>query len=395
MAYNFDEIIDRRNTNSEKYDFAVESGKPADVLPLWVADMDFRVPKGVLARIQKDIDLGIFGYSNAKEDYFKVLHRWYLENFGWDTKPEWLVKTSGVVFAIATAVRAFTKEGDAVIIQQPVYYPFSSVVKNNNRKLVNSPLVLRDGRYEMDLEDFERKIVENDVKLFILCSPHNPVGRVWTKEELQKVADICLKYQILIVSDEIHSDFTYEGHQHMMLASLGDVYADQVITCTAPSKTFNIAGLQVSNIFIPNKEKREQFQKVLTQTGYGGVNMIGLSACQAAYESGKEWLDELKEYLKGNLEFVRHFLKERLPEITLIEPEGTYLIWLDFRRLQLTEEEREHFIVNEAKLWLDSGVMFGDVGEGFERVNIACPRDTLQEALERLERAIRKKEVKQ
>ena len=390
MKYNFDEIIDRRNTNSLKYDFAVEYGKPADVLPLWIADMDFRVPQEVLTRIQKDVDLGIFGYSNAKADYFETLHRWYLTYFAWDIKPEWLVRTSGVVFALATAVRAFTQPGDAVIIQQPVYPPFSSVVVNNNRKLVSSPLVLRNGHYEMDLEDFEQKIVENQVKLFILCSPHNPVGRVWTEEELRKVAGICLRHGVLIVSDEIHCDFTYEGHTHKMLASLGDAYAENVIICTAPSKTFNIAGLQASNIFIPNKERREQFQKVLTQIGYDGVNMIGLSACQAAYENGREWLEELKHYLAENLQFVKDFLQERLPEITLIEPEGTYLIWLDFRSLGLTEEEREHLIVEEAGLWLDSGLMFGSVGEGFERINIACPRATLQEAFERLERVIRK-----
>lgn len=388
MGYNFDEIIDRRNTNSEKYDFAAENGKPEDILPLWVADMDFRAPREVIAVMQKDLDLGIFGYSEGKEGYFNALHNWYKTYFDWDVQSSWLVKTPGVVFAIATAVRAFTKEGEAVIIQQPVYYPFSAVVLDNGRKLVNSPLVLRDGHYEMDFEDFEQKIVENNVKLFILCSPHNPVGRVWTKEELKTAADICLKHNVIIVSDEIHSDFTREGHTHTVLAGLGEEYAANTVTCTAPSKTFNIAGLQVSNIFIPNEEKRNRFRKVMEQTGYSQLNMFGLAACQAAYESGREWLLELKVYLEDNLEFVRTFLQEKLSEITLIEPEGTYLIWLDFRKLGLTEEEREHLIVNEAKLWLDSGVMFGASGEGFERVNIACPRAVLKEALERLERAV-------
>lgn len=223
MRYDFDEIIDRRNTNSEKYDFAAENGKPEDILPLWVADMDFRAPREVIARMQKDIDLGIFGYSEGKEEYFQALRNWYNTYFHWDVQPEWLVKTPGVVFAIATAVRAFTKEGDAVIIQQPVYYPFRTVVLDNGRKLVNSSLILKDGRYEMDFADFEQKIIEHDVKLFILCSPHNPVGRVWTKDELTRIADICLKHAVTIVSDEIHSDFAHEGHEHTVLASLGEV----------------------------------------------------------------------------------------------------------------------------------------------------------------------------
>jgi cystathionine beta-lyase len=388
MKYNFDEIIDRTNSNSLKYDFAVERGKPADILPLWVADMDFRTPREVIDRLEKDLKLGIFGYSDAKSDYFDALYQWYKDYFDWEIQEKWLVKTPGVVFAIATAIRAFTKEGDAVLIQQPVYYPFGETIKDNMRKLVNSPLVLVNGHYEMDFQDFETKIIKNKVKLFVLCSPHNPVGRVWTIEELRKVGEICLKHQVLVVSDEIHCDFTYNGYNHTVFASIDDRFAQNTITCTAPSKTFNLAGLQVSNILISNKAIKTKFIKSMNQAGYSQISMIGISACQAAYANGREWLGELKEYLAGNLTYVREYLRENIPQIKMIEPEGTYLIWLDFSGLGMTEQERENLIVNKAKLWLDSGIMFGIDGEGFERINIACPRATLQKAMERLKEAI-------
>lgn len=388
MKYNFDEIIDRRNTDSVKYDLVEKSGKPADVLPLWVADMDFRTAPGIIERLSADAAFGIYGYSEGGEEYFRAVSGWYRERFGWHVKKEWLVQTPGVVFAINIAVRALTEEGDAVIIQQPVYYPFSAAIKNNGRKLVNNGLALRDGHYEIDFDDFEKKIVDNDVKLFILCSPHNPVGRVWTREELQRIGEICLAHKVKIVSDEIHSDFVYEGHKHHVFTTVDPAFEEISIVCTAPSKTFNLAGLQVSNIFIPNQQMREAFEKQMQQIGYGGINLIGLHACQAAYETGKEWLEELKTYLKGNLDFVREYLEKNLSAIKLVEPEGTYLIWLDCRGLGLPEEELEHLIVQEAKLWLDAGAMFGAAGEGFERVNIACPRAVVKEAMERLNKAV-------
>lgn len=388
MKYNFDEIIDRRNTDSVKYDQVEKSGKPADVLPLWVADMDFRTAPGIVERLSADAAFGIYGYSEGGEDYFRAVSGWYRERFGWTVEKEWLVQTPGVVFAINIAVRALTEEGDAVIIQQPVYYPFSAAIRNNGRKLINSGLVLRDGRYEIDFEDLEKKIVENNVKLFILCSPHNPVGRVWTEEELRRIGGICLAHGVKVISDEIHSDFVYEGHRHHVFTTVDPAFEAISIVCTAPSKTFNLAGLQVSNIFIPDQQMREAFQKQMQLIGYGGINLIGLHACQAAYETGREWLEELKIYLKGNLDFVREYLEKNLPMIRLIEPEGTYLIWLDCRGLGLPEEELERLIVQEAKLWLDAGVMFGESGEGFERINIACPRAVVREAMERLNRAV-------
>ncbi|MDO4262167.1 MAG: MalY/PatB family protein [Eubacteriales bacterium] len=388
MNDQFDEIIDRRGTNCLKYDFAKERGKGEDVLPLWVADMDFRTAPQIVERLHRIVDHGIFGYSDTKEDYFRAVAGWYERHFGWTVQRSWLVKTPGVVFAIAAAIRAFTQEGDGVLIQQPVYYPFSETIRDNGRTLVNSPLALRDGRYEMDFEDLERKIREERVKLFLLCSPHNPVGRVWEEQELRRVGDLCLKYGVKVVSDEIHSDFVWPGRRHQVFAGLGKEYEDISVICTAPSKTFNLAGLQASNIFIPNGELRARFRRAVDQAGYSQLNVMGLAACQAAYEEGEDWLRDLKEYLRGNLDVVREYVSARLPGIRMIEPEGTYLVWLDLRELGLDEAGREELIGKKARLWLDSGAMFGPDGEGFERVNIACPRAVLTEALGRLAEAL-------
>ncbi len=384
MIYDFDEIIDRKNTNSLKYDFAQERGKPEGVLPLWVADMDFRVPPCVQDKIKESVELGIFGYSDVKKDYFTAIERWYQKRFSYQLQEEWLVKTPGVVFAISTAIRAFSKKNDGILIQQPVYYPFCDEILHNERKLVNNELIYRNGHYEVDYADFEKKIQENRVKIFVLCNPHNPVGRVYREEELRRMGEICRKHGVLVVSDEVHSDFTYPGQKHLVFASLGSEFEQMTITCTAPSKTFNLAGLQVANIFIANKDIREAFNKEIAKTGYCELNMIGLVACQAAYEGGEEWLEQLQDYLKGNLDFVRTFLQKRLSQIRLIEPEGTYLIWLDCHGLSLSEDEREDLIVKKAGLWLDSGRMFGKGGEGFERINIACPRKTLETAMHKL-----------
>ena len=389
MIYDFDRIVDRRGTNSLKYDFSREYGKGENVLPLWVADMDFQTAPEILESLEKTVHHGIFGYSEVKEEYFLAVKRWYWEHFEWKVERSWLVKAPGVVFALATAIRAFTREGDAVLIQRPVYYPFSEVINNNDRVLVNSPLKQVGSHYEIDFEDLENKICAHQVKLFLLCSPHNPVGRVWQERELHKLGEICLRHNVVVVSDEIHSDFTYEGYAHHVFAKLSKELSDITITCTAPSKTFNMAGLQVSNIFISNPKLRAKFKKVIEATGYSQLNLIGLVACQAAYEKGGPWLKALKEYLAENLAFVREYLRERLPEIKLIEPEGTHLIWLDFRELGMTEAQRENLIVNKAGLWLDSGIVFGAEGKGYERINIACPREVLRQALEQLEEALK------
>lgn len=390
MPVDFDTVPNRRGTNCFKYDFAREMGMPEDVLPLWVADMDFPTAPAVLERLHALAEHGIFGYTGVKDAYFSAVHNWYAQRFSWETQRSWLVTTPGVVFAIAIAIRAFTKKGDAILIQQPVYYPFANKVTENDRQLVVNPLVLKNGRYEMDFADMERKIVDYHVKMLLLCSPHNPVGRVWTKEELLRVGEICQKHGVLVVSDEIHADFTYAGHTHRVFASVKSEFADFTITCTAPSKTFNLAGLQNSNIFIPNRQLRHAYKKELSACGCGGTNCMGMAACQAAYEAGADWLEQLKQYLAGNLAYIRQFLREKLPDIALIEPEGTYLVWLDLRKLGLTEQQQRQLIVQDAKLWLDTGTLFGQGGEGFERINIACPRTTIEQAMQRLEHAVHK-----
>lgn len=385
---NFDEIIDRKNTNSIKFDFTKQRGMPEDVLPLWVADMDFKVPEKVLAAISERTAHGIFGYTEVGEDYFGALKGWMEKRHNWSIERKWLVKTPGVVYALAMAIQAFTEEGDSVMLQQPVYYPFREVIESNRRKKIDNTLYLgADGKYHMDLEDFERKAKEYDVKLFVLCSPHNPVGRVWSREELEKLGEICIRRNILVVSDEIHQDFVFYG-KHTVFADLSEDLKNRTITCTSPSKTFNLAGLQISNILIANSQLRHRFKTQITASGYSQLNTLGLTACEAAYRYGEEWHTKLMEYLQGNIEFVRSYLSEKIPQIKLIEPEGTYLLWLDFRGLGLTEKEKENLIVNKAGLWLDAGTMFGESGAGFERINIACPRALLRQALEKLEAAV-------
>lgn len=391
MAYSFDKIIDRRGTDSLKYDLAARRGMPGNVIPLWVADMDFPSPPEVLEALVEVSRHGIFGYSDTiSDDYFNALADWYSNRFGWQLSPKWLVKTPGVVFAICTAIRALTDEGDAVLIQEPVYYPFAGSVRANDRKLVVNELVYRDGRYSIDFADFEEKIEKNRVKLFILCSPHNPVGRVWTKEELAAMGEICLKYGVKVVADEIHEDFVYPGYRHHVFETVMPEFADITITCTGPTKTFNMAGLQISNVFISNTDLRKRFKQELERTGYSQPNIMGLVACRAAYRHGAKWLDDLISYLVSNLDLLRDFLRKELPFIRLVEPEGTYLVWLDFRALGLPDKELNELIVHKAGLWLNSGPMFGAGGEGYQRINIGCPAAILQEALERLKKAFNK-----
>ncbi|WP_313153539.1 MalY/PatB family protein [Lacrimispora sp.] len=386
---NFDEVINRKNTNSIKYDFALRRGKPENLLPLWVADMDFKVSEKILDALHERVGHGIFGYSEVQDEYFEAIRDWMEKKHHWNVESRWLVKTPGVVFALAMAVQAFTDPGDGVMIQQPVYYPFSEVVEDNDRVLVDNSLYLgEDGRYHIDFEDFERKAEEFHVKLFLFCNPHNPVGRVWSREELEKLGEICIRRDILVVSDEIHQDFVFE-REHLVFANLSEELKNRTITCTSPSKTFNLAGLQISNIFIANQKVRRRFRRQVAAAGYSQLNTLGLTACEAAYRHGEEWYDQLMVYLRANISYVREFLKERIPKVKLIEPEGTYLVWLDFRELGLTEGEREDLIIKKAGLWLDSGAMFGPVGEGFERINAACPRSILEKALENLEKAIK------
>ena len=385
---NFDKIIDRRNTRCLKYDFAVERNMPADVLPLWVADMDFATSSYIEDAIMERAKHAIYGYSEVKTPYFDILKKWMQKHHNWDIQRKWLVKTPGVVFALAMAVKAYTEPGDAVLIQQPVYYPFSEVIKDNGRNVVSNTLYLgEDNRYHIDFEDFEQKIVENQIKLFFLCNPHNPVGRVWTKEELTRLGDICVKHHVTVVSDEIHEDFVFKG-KHQVFANVKKEYEDITVTCTAPSKTFNIASLMISNILIPNPELKQKFKKQLDAAGISQLNVLGLVACETAYEHGEEWYQAMKNYVKENIEFVKQYVEEQLPGVNMVEHEGTYLVWLDFRGTGLSVEELDDKIINQAKLWLDSGKIFGSCGEGFQRINVACPRKVLEEAMERIKNVV-------
>lgn len=384
---NFDEEIDRHDTFSLKYDCNKRRNKPEDVFPLWVADMDFKCPEEILKDLRQRVDFGIFGYSEPNEEYFESLHNWYFNNFNVNLKTDWVVMTPGIVFALAMAVKAFTKENDYILINNPVYYPFSEVIIDNNRNVISSDLVLNNSHYEIDFEDFENKIKKYKVKLYFLCSPHNPVGRVWTREELDKIIKICKENNVIIVSDEIHSDFVWKG-KHTCLLNYEE-YLNNIIVCTSPTKTFNFATLQISNILIPNNELRLKFKKEIDKAGYSQLGLMGIVACNSAYKHGLPWLNDLRNYLKENINFVDTFLKEKLPKVQLIKPEGTYLLWLDFRALGLSDEDLNFAILNKAKLWLDSGSMFGKSGQGFQRINIALPRKKLQWALEQLEKTFK------
>lgn len=385
----FDTVVDRRNTYSLKYDFAAKRNMPEDLMPLWVADMDFKVSSYIQEALLKQTEHGIFGYSEVQEEYFQVVKQWMERHYEWEIESRWLVKTPGVVFALAMAVKAFTQEGDGVLIQQPVYYPFSEVIVDNGRKVVSNTLVQDEaGRYGIDFQDFEEKIVKEKIKLFFLCNPHNPVGRVWSREELERLGDICCRHHVIVVSDEIHGDFVFSGKHHVF-ASLKEEYKEISIVATSPSKTFNIAGLQVSNILIPNQELKRKFQKQIDAAGYSQLNVMGLVATKAAYEYGDEWYEAMYQYVKENIAYTKQFIEEKLPQVRLAENQGTYLLWLDFRELKLSEIELEELIIKKAKLWLDSGRIFGTAGKGFQRINVACPRKILTEALTRLELAVK------
>ena len=380
----FDRVIDRRDTDCLKYDFAERRGMPADVLPFWVADMDFKTSSYVEDALAERAAHGIFGYTESRDEYFEVVRGWFRRHHHWEVQRPWLIKTPGVVFALAMAVKACTGPGDAVLIQSPVYYPFSEVIRDNGRRVVSSDLVLgEDGRYYMDLEDFERKIVDKKVKLFLLCSPHNPVARVWTAEELTAVGDLCVKYGVTVVSDEIHEDFVFQGEHHVF-ADLKKEYEEISVICTAPSKTFNLAGLLHSNIFIPNRELRQRFRHEIDAVGLSQLGAMGLVACEAAYRDGDEWYEAMLRYVGANISWMRSYIEENMPGVTMPVHEGTYLVWLDFRGTGLDPEELDRRIIHEARLWLDSGKIFGDCGRGFQRINAACPRSVLVECMERL-----------
>ena len=386
MSYNFDEIIDRDPSNSAKWKLRKTLHGDETIIPLWVADMDFASPPAVVEAIKARAAHPIYGYTSIPDGYYTAFINWMEKRNNWKIERDWMTFTPGVVTAIDVAIQAYTHPGDKVVIQPPVYYPFSSTVLNNGRQLVYNPLKLEDNRYTMDYEDLEKKI-DARTKMIVLCSPHNPIGRVWEREELEKLAKVCKEKDILIISDEIHSDLIIGDIKHTCIASLSEDAANRTVTLTAPSKTFNLAGLKTSNIIIPNKKLRDDYQAVLTKNGYG-TNIFGIIAAEAAYAHGEEWLDALLDYIRGNLKTMEDYLAEKIPELKVFPVEGTYLPWIDCSELCLEDPALNDLFLKKAKLWLDTGVMFGGEGSGFMRINIACPRSLLVTALERLEKAV-------
>ena len=388
MKYDFDEVIDRTDYHSIKWDELEATFGVKDVLPMWIADMEFRSPKPVIEAIKKAAEYGIYGYTSRPLSYYQAIIDWMEKRYNWKIKKGWIAYSPGVVPALSLIIRAFCQPGDKVVIQPPVYYPFFKVIENNGCHIVNNPLKLSNKKYFMDWEDLERKVDDPRVKLLILCSPHNPVGRVWQKEELIILGEICLKHNIVVVSDEIHADILFKGYKHTPFALISPAFAHNSITCTAPSKTFNLAGLQTSTIIIPNKKYYKIYNNILDSLALDENNVFGLVALEAAYRYGEEWLEQLLSYLNENLKFLMKYFKERIPKIKVIKPEGTYLIWLDCRQLGLSVKDLNNFMIGKAGVALDDGYWFGAEGKGFMRINIACPRSFLEEGLKRIERAV-------
>ncbi|WP_321212218.1 MalY/PatB family protein [Pseudalkalibacillus hwajinpoensis] len=384
----FDERINRYGTHSVKWDHTDAIYEKENLLPMWVADMDFRAPQAVIDALTKRSQHGIFGYSMPTEDTKSAIQKWLDRRHKWSIQQDWIVFTPGVVLALSAAVNVYTKKGEKVVIQSPVYYPFRDMVEKNERHVVDNPLRLEKDKYVMDYDHLEQTLKDPEVTMLLLCNPHNPVGRVWTRNELLKLAELCTRHNVLIVSDDIHFDLILKENKHTLISTLSDDIASNTITCIAPSKTFNLAGMQLSTIIIPDSEKREQFNEYMGKLGLFAPSPFGITAIEAAYTHGEEWLEQLITYLEGNLDYLKSFIAERLPEIEVIEPEGTYLVWLDFRKLSMSHEELERLIQEDAKLALDEGYIFGEGGKGFERMNIACPRSILKEGLERLEQAL-------
>lgn len=384
MNYDFDTVTDRKNTNAIKYDLAKKRGKPEDAVSLWVADMDFPTAPCIQKAVAEKAAHGIWGYSRPDNRYYDALKKWYKERHNFEVQNEWVVNTPGVCFALSTAVKAFTNEGESVLIQKPVYYPFFNIINSLQRKVVNSSIILKNNHYEIDFDDFERKIVQENVKMLILCSPHNPGGRVWTKQELQKISEICLAHNVLVVSDEIHSDITFGSNVHTVYGSLSEQALKNSIICTAPSKSFNLAGLQFSNIFIADEKLRKAFSEELDKTGYDEPSVFGIVAATAAYSEGADWFDSVKSYIWENILFAKKYIEENASQIKVLVPEGTYLLWLDFSETGLSDSEINDRVLNKAKVWLDRGSMFGKEGEKFQRINCATPRIILEDALKRI-----------
>lgn len=383
----FDQVFSRKNTNSEKWDGIAKTYGKDDLLPLWVADMDFKAPIPVTNALREYVDAGIYGYSQQPESLYNAIIDWQRTRHHFSLAKKDILFNSGVVASLALAVQAYTQPGDSVLIHNPVYPPFSSVIQENNRKLISSKLLEVNHHFEMDLAEMEQLIITHKVKLFILCNPHNPGGRVWSKEELKAVGELCQKHDIIVVSDEIHQDLVFTPHVFTSFQTVDPAFADFSIILTSVTKTFNLAGLKNSMVFIKNPELRKQFSAVQNQNKQSEINTLGLIGAEAAYRYGQEWLEELLVYLEKNITYTYDYLQKNLPKVTFQKTEGTYLIWLDFSAYQLSDNELQKKMIEEAKVVLNSGITFGSAGTQRMRLNVACPKATLQEGLERITRA--------
>lgn len=388
MKYNFDEIIDRTNTNSVKWNFNKELLGYEEVIPMWIADMDFKTVPEVTQAIIERANHRIYGYSEGMNSYYDSVINWMEKRHNFKIKSDWICTCPGIVPALHFIIKSFTKPGDKIIVQPPVYYPFYDSILHNDCEILNNPLKFDGEKYYMDFDDLKEKVKDKDVKMLILCNPHNPIGKVWSKDDLTKLGDICIENNVVVISDEIHSDLIYKNYNHTAFASISDKFRDNSITCTAPSKTFNLAGLQASNVLISNEYLRKKFKETMISHGVKRLNLFAIVACEAAYRYGEQWLEELIDYLEENKRYLKTFIKERIPKIKVLESEGTYLVWMDCKELNMSNEELQKFMLEKAGVAFDEGYIFGQGGGGFERINIACPRSILKEALERIEKAV-------
>ena len=390
MKYNFNERIDRSENHSAKWaEMEMKFGR-TDLIPMWVADMDIKTAPEIVESMKKKVEQEIFGYVYRPDSYYKTATEWLKKRFGYEISPASLIHSPGVVPSMSILVKMLTKNSDKILIQTPVYPPFASAVKDNGRELFENPLVKDEkGYYTIDFEDLEKKLSLDEVKLFILCNPHNPVGRVWKKEELLKMGELCKKYNVRILADEIWRDLIMPGYKHTPMASLSKDIEDITITLFSPTKSFNLAGLQASFATFPRAEERKEFDNILGQMDVKRNNPFSLVAFETAYEKCEDWLEELILHIDGNMQYVVDFIAEKLPEIKVVKPEGTYLMWLDFNGTKISQDKIQEFLINKAKVAMNDGGSFGSNGKGFARMNVACPRYMLEEAMERIEKALK------
>lgn len=382
MKYNFNEIIDRKNTQSVKWSRRLleEKFKNDKAIPMWIADMDFMTAPPIIEAMAERVQHGIFGYTETTPEFFLSCVKWQEKRNQWKIKPEWIIFAPGVVPALNKIVKALCKKGEGVIVQDPVYYPFFSAIKKNECIIKHNTLLEKNGKYEMDFDGLEKLAKDVNTKLMIVCNPQNPVGRVWTESDLRKLGEICFKNNVTVVVDEIHADLVYSPNKHISFGGLGEEFLQNSIICTAPSKSFNMAGLQVSDIIVANEELRKKVKPYFEEV----PNPFAVIAQIAAYEKGEEWLEEMKLYVKKNLEFTYEFIKENMPKVRMSLPEATYLAWLDFRDYNLSDEEIDEILIKKCNLALDRGIIFGQTGSCFARMNMACPKSVIEEALKRL-----------